>query len=333
MPNRPRSFRNRLHDGKGMGMAKFVIGVDGGGTKTLGAIAGEDGAVISQVEVGSTNHHSNPIEVVRENLGSLTSQLIAAAGAKAEDVASICLGMAGVDRPEDKPLIKGLVKEFLPNAECLPVNDGVIALMGGALKPFGVIVISGTGSIAFGINREGERARAGGWGNILGDEGSGYWIALHALRAICRAHDGRVEETQLREVVLQHFGCDRPEQILGWVKEIGGAKDKIAALSRLVFDAANHGDATALQIIKGEAGELAIAAAAVANKLFKPEEEDYEIIVAGGNLRKSPLFFSLFQHEVLERLPKIAVTKPRKEPVEGAVLLALQEMQTAGQAS
>jgi N-acetylglucosamine kinase-like BadF-type ATPase len=308
-------------------MANYVIGVDGGGTKTLGAIAGEDGNVIAQHEVGSTNHHSNPIEVVRGNLGDLIKTLLQGASAKAEDVRSICLGMAGVDRPEDRPLIQGLVHEFLPNAECSPVNDGIIALMGGALKPFGIIVISGTGSISFGINRTGERARAGGWGHILGDEGSGYQIALRALRAVCRAHDGRTPPTALTQIILKHFGFDRAEQLLGWTKEIQGAKDKIASLSRLVHEAHEAGDITAATILREEAEELAMAVEAVAKKLFSTDEKDWEVIVAGGNLRKNEAFFQLFKNAVNARLNGVSVVQPRKEPVEGAVLYALREMQ------
>lgn len=307
-------------------MAQYVIGVDGGGTKTLGAIADLEGKIISQSEVGSTNHHSNPIEVVRGNLNALISNLLSAANAQASDVPCICLGMAGVDRPEDRPLIEGIVAEFLPQSRCVPVNDGVIALMGGALKPFGVIVISGTGSIAFGMNRAAERARAGGWGHILGDEGSGYQIALRALRAVCRAHDGRTGPTALREAILGHLNLDRPEQLLGWIKEIQASKAEIATLSRLVFEVAEGGDLIATQILEQEADELASAAEAVADKLFPGGETGWEVIVAGGNLRKNATFFGMFQRAIAERIPHTSVIQPRREPVEGAVLYALQSM-------
>jgi N-acetylglucosamine kinase-like BadF-type ATPase len=307
-------------------MARFVIGVDGGGTKTLGAISGEDGKIFAQTEVGSTNHHSNPIETVRGNLNDLVSSLLKSAGASAEDVACICLGMAGVDRPEDKPLITNMVHEFLPKAEVIPVNDGVIALVGGALKPFGIIVISGTGSIAFGINKQEQRARSGGWGHILGDEGSGYVIGLRGLRAVCRAHDGRAKSsTALRDIVLRHLGIERPEQILGWVKANQGSKAEIGALSRLVFEAHEQGDATATQILKEEAVELAEAARAVAENIFHGES-GYQIVVGGGNLRKSQAYFDLFKAAVAERLPGINVIRPRREPVEGAVIYALQNI-------
>ena len=304
-------------------MSRFVIGVDGGGTKTLGAIAGRDGAVLAQHEVGSTNHHSNPIEVVRNNLGTLIRTLLETAKAEPQQVDCIVLGMAGVDRPEDKPLMKGIVAEFLPTAECVPVNDAVIALVGGALKPMGIVVISGTGSIAFGVNGGGRTARAGGWGHILGDEGSGYCLALRALRAVCRAHDGRTPPTRLTEMVLSHLKLERPEQLLGWMKQIQAGKAQIGALSRLVHEAHARGDEMATKIMREEAQELALAVEAVAGKLFA-DKPSVDIVVAGGNLRKSQAYFELFREAVAAKLPAANVILPQREPVEGAVLYAIQ---------
>ncbi|MBX7246351.1 MAG: hypothetical protein K1X53_12715 [Candidatus Sumerlaeaceae bacterium] len=307
-------------------MRRYVIGVDGGGTKTLGAIAlATDGVVLAQNEVGSTNHHSNPIEFVRGNLEALFNNLLHAVGGKPEDVDMVCLGMAGVDRPEDKPLIRGLVSQFLPSARCEPVNDAIIALMGGALKPLGVIVIAGTGSIAFGVNGAGERARAGGWGNVLGDEGSGYAIGLRGLRAAMRSADGRIAPTALKDIILKHFNFDRVEQILGWVKENQGSKAEIAALSRLVFEAHAAGDALATEILQGEAAELVMAVKAIAGKLF-PGNNDFPIVVAGGNLRKSKAYFEMFEAGIGKELPGARVLQPQREPVEGAVLYAIELM-------
>lgn len=307
-------------------MADFVIGIDGGGTKTLGAIANSDGEILSQFEVGSTNPHSNSMDVVRENLGALTSKLLGDAGAAAEDVKAICLGMAGVDRPEDKPMVENLVHEFLPNAEVLPVNDGVIALTGGALRPYGIIVISGTGSISFGINANGERVRAGGWGHILGDEGSGYTMSLRALRAIMRSHDGRTGETALQKNILDHLNLERPDQLLGWIRDHNASKAEIASLSRVVHETAAQGDPTAQAILESEAEELAEIVEAVAKKLFPDPNAEYEVIVAGGNLRKADSYFQLFRTAAEKKLPGINIIRPRKEPVEGAVILALDLM-------
>jgi N-acetylglucosamine kinase-like BadF-type ATPase len=314
-------------------VARYVIGVDGGGTKTCGILTTIDGKEIARVETGSTNHYSNPIETVRQNLSVLIHQLREAAPAQPNEIIAIGLGMAGVDRPDDHRLMTNLVREILPKTYVHLDNDAVIALQGGSRSGIGIIVISGTGSIALGMNIIGERARAGGWGNILGDEGSGYSIGLKGLRAVCRAHDGRVGATVLTALVTRQLEIADATGVLGWIKGNQGAKDQIAALSRLVFQAAISGDESAQCILAEEAEELALAAAAVAGKLF-PNGADghplhapdgYEVVVAGGNLRNSQEFFSLFQTAVARRLPGVSVVQPLREPVHGAILLALQD--------
>jgi len=313
----------------------YVIGVDGGGTKALGVIANLKGENLAQTSVGSTNHYSNPIETVRANLEALFENLCRDAGAKADEVVGICLGMAGVDRPDDKKLIMGLVGEFLPRAKVLPVNDGLIALVGGCLQPFGIIAIAGTGSIAFGINREGTHARCGGWGHILGDEGSGYAMGLRALRAVMRAYDKRCGETKLTELVLAKLALATPERILAWTKANQGSKMEIGALSVLVFEAVRAGDETARRIMEEETDELALAANGVRLKLFAPEDRDFSVVVGGGNLRKSPEFFGSFCRHLDLRVKGekgaksakgLSVVQPKSEPVEGAKLYMLQQL-------
>lgn len=306
-------------------MGKYVIGVDGGGTKTLGAIASKDAKLLAQYEVASTNPHSNPLPTVSERLGDLVNHLLKSVNANPDDVDCISLGMAGVDRPEDKPMIQEMIAKFLPKAKCVPVNDGVIALVAGALKPFGIIAISGTGSIAFGMNEAGDRVRAGGWGHILGDEGSGYMIGLRGLKAICSAHDGRIPPTKLADVFFAHFGFDRAQQLLGWVRDVQASKAEIGSLSRLVFKTYEQGDETAARILKEEAADLAGQVYAVAHKLFV-DRGGYNVVVGGGNLRKSDSYFKLFCEEVAKRLPGIDVIRPEREPVEGAVLYAIQNL-------
>lgn len=302
-------------------MGSWIIGVDGGGTKTLGAIAGHDGKILGQAEVGSTNYNVQPIEAVRENLGQLIQQLLAAAGGQPAEVETICLGMSGVDRPEDRPVFINLTAEFLPNARCEPVNDAIIALMGGLGEPRGIVVIAGTGSIAYGYNGLTSAARCGGWGNILGDEGSGYALGYHALRAVMRAHDGRGEPTKLRDTILATLSLDRPEQLLGWLRENKFGKAEIASLSVALLETAESGDKVAAAIAGGEAAELALQVATVARKLFG-DSPSCGIVVAGSNLRKNPYYFGLFEAAVTKQIPGARAVMPEREPVEGAVLYA-----------
>ena len=120
--------------------------------------------------------------------------------------AAICLGIAGVDRPDDSVIVAGIMRRIGAHARTLVVNDALVALEAGAPGAPGVVIISGTGSIAYGRNANNEGARAGGWGHVLGDEGSGYWIGRAALRAVLREADRRGPRTALTPLLLQHFG-------------------------------------------------------------------------------------------------------------------------------
>ena len=306
---------------------KYVIGVDGGGTRTVGLLADETGAVLANAEVGASNAHAMPLNVVKKNLSSLISQLTSAAGIEPHQVAGICLGLAGIDRPADKVLISNIVAGFLPSAKILAMNDSVIALMGGCLKPYGIIVIAGTGSIAYGINKQEDDVRAGGWGHILGDEGSGYAIGLKSLRAICRAHDGRSAETHLKELILKALKLNTPEDLIGWVKEIDGDKATIGGLSPLVFQAFEQGDKVAKEILDEESYELALTADAVRRKLFAPDDRSFEIVVGGSSLRKSQSYLDLFRSQIGKLVSGVNVLLPKEEPVVGAKIHILKNLQ------
>src|SRR3990170_4420420 len=127
-------------------------------------------------------------------------------GIDAGGTKAICLGIAGVDREDDHTVIRGIMKRIGLKARILIVNDALVALEAGTPGQPGIVIISGTGSIAYGRNAAGEAARSGGWGHVLGDEGSGYWIGRAALRAVLRAADRRGPPTVLTRMLLKHFG-------------------------------------------------------------------------------------------------------------------------------
>lgn len=298
----------------------LLIGIDGGATKTKGLITTAEGNEIATATGGSTNQYNIPLKEVRNNLQSIIENLLRQARSNVDAVRGICLGLAGVDKPEDAKRIHKLTREILPKADINVVNDSVIALYGGCLKPYGIIVISGTGSIAYGRNRRGEEFRAGGWGHILGDEGSGYAIGLQALRAVCRAADGRARSTLLSELILKALNLKSAVELIDWTKKIGGDKAQISSLSPIVEQAALAGDTTALNILNFEAEELVLAVQAVKRILFKRRETGIEVVVGGSNLCKSELYFNLFKKKAEKKLKEIKVILPRKEPVAGAIL-------------
>ena len=175
----------------------YIIGIDGGGTKTIGILATETGQRLAEVEAGPANYHVVGEAETRAVLENIVAKLYEKAGVPSGSSVRCCLGMAGLGRAADREVIGRICDELGISQNRILTHDAHIALVGGTEKQEGVIVISGTGAIVYGINAEGREARASGWGYLLGDEGSGYDIAIKGLQAVARAADGRGDPTAL----------------------------------------------------------------------------------------------------------------------------------------
>jgi N-acetylglucosamine kinase-like BadF-type ATPase len=193
-----------------------------------------------------------------------------------------------------------------------------------------VVIISGTGSIAYGRNAAGEAARSGGWGYVLGDEGSGYWIGRAALRAVLRAADFRGPRTLLTQMLLDHFQVTHPQLLLHEVYHQHLKPAAIGALASSVHRAFTEGDEAAAGILRGAADELEGAAMSVARRLDLVGEV-FSFILSGGIFRAVPWLVQ----ELTRRLPLTAALSTTRlldrEPAEGAVTLALQEARGGAQ--
>jgi N-acetylglucosamine kinase-like BadF-type ATPase len=242
--------------------AAYFLGVDGGGSKTLAVVTDTRGRERGRGFAGSSNQEVVGVDRAVAELHAAVARAVASAGA-ALPVRAAWLGLAGVDRPPDRDaLLPGLSALA---AEVRITNDAELAL--GALpRMVGVALIAGTGSIALGRDAAGATARAGGWGHVLGDEGSGYAIGQQALHAAVRAADGRDDPTLLLEQVLAHWHLDAPDQLIGRAYQPFD-KATIAALAPLVLAAARAGDQAARRIVAKAADELALTATTVARAL------------------------------------------------------------------
>jgi N-acetylglucosamine kinase-like BadF-type ATPase len=243
-----------------------ILGIDAGGSKTRALVGRVDGQVIGSGEAGPANYQSTGQAAAFEALDLAVRRALEEAGARAEQVASLCLGAAGMDRPEDFSVFQGWAAGAFPLARLRLVNDARIVLAAGTPAGWGLVIISGTGSIAYGRTAQGTTARAGGWGYLLGDEGSGYSIGLRALQAVMRAHDGRDGQTLLREAVLSEWGLTAPEALVRKVYA-GLSRADIARLAGLVERCAEAGDPKASQILAWAGAELAEVASAVVKQL------------------------------------------------------------------
>jgi len=298
-----------------------VLGIDAGGTKTVCQLADADGLVLAEARGGGANLQAVGELEVEKALHQVMDEVL---GDRGIVPAAICLGMAGVDRESDAAIIRGLMARIGHKARILVVNDALIALEAGVGDAPGIVIIAGTGSIVYGRNARWEAVRAGGWGYLLGDEGSGYWMGRLALRAVVREADRRGRPTTLTPRVLEHFGVRRPSDLIHEVYTQALRPTTIAALATHVQTSAAEGDGVALGIVESGAQSLVSAAEAVAARLGMPQD-GFEFVLAGGIFRAVPLL----AQEVTRALPSVAqrarIRVLDREPACGAVRLALAE--------
>ena len=296
----------------------YIIGIDGGGTKTVGILTTETGQHLAQVQSGPANYHVVGETQTQAVLESVVGELCEKVGVSRTSPIRFCLGMAGLGRAADQEVIGRICNELGVRENRILTHDAHIALIGGTENPEGVIIISGTGAIVYGIDADGREARASGWGYLLGDEGSGYDIAIKGLRAVARAADGRDDPTELTNRILSRLGLNAPNALIRWVH--AASRDTIAHLAGIVFDTARTTDSVAERIIDDAANELVLAAGSVIGQL--EFEGSFDIVLSGGNLIHQPMFADKLRHGFAEIQPKASVLLPKHEPAYGAVLLA-----------
>ena len=296
----------------------YIIGIDGGGTETVGILTTATGRCLAQVQSGPSNYHVVGEAKTQTVLKSVVKALCEKAGISPTSAIHCCLGMAGLGRAEDRKIIGRICDELGISENRILTHDAHIALVGGTAKQQGVIVISGTGAIVYGINADGKEARASGWGYLLGDEGSGYDIAIKGLRAIARAADGRGSPTELTNRMLNALELNAPDDLIRWVH--AASRDAIAQLSKIVFDVARTRDGIAEQILDEAAAELVCATSSVIEQL--EFDEMFDIVLSGGNLIHQPMFADKLRQAFARIAPSASVHLPKHAPAYGAVLLA-----------
>jgi N-acetylglucosamine kinase-like BadF-type ATPase len=303
-----------------------VLGIDAGGTKTVCLLADEDGTIQAASRGAGANLQSAGELEVEKVLHQVMEEAIGDRGRPA----AICLGIAGVDRTDDARVVSEIMRRISPGSRVLVVNDALIALMAGVGNMPGIVIVAGTGSISYGRNAGGAAARAGGWGHVIGDEGSGYWIGRQTLAAAVREVDGRGPRTALTADVLAHFGVPDAAGLVRIVYAREVPRANIATLGPTVERARERGDAVAMQILERAADELALAAASVAARLDM-RGEAFAFILAGGMFRVVPSLIDELRRRLTEVAPRAEVRPLDREPATGAVALALAEVQGGAQ--
>jgi N-acetylglucosamine kinase-like BadF-type ATPase len=293
----------------------LIVGVDAGGTKCSGVVADEFGHLLRSARGAGANLHTHGELVVEKNLASLLDELC-----PDERPEALCLGMAGVDRPGEDAVVMSLLKRLGFKGNALVVNDAVIAIAAGAHDRVGVVVIAGTGSIAYGVDASGKIARAGGLGPILADEGSGGWIGHRGLLAAVRAAEGRGEATVLKDALFNVLSIASLSDLPAMAYGGGLTRERMAELAPTVIAVAQTGDVVASRIIDEACAELASAARSVVRQLdFKGAP--YPLIFSGGLFGGVPSMVDTVANKAA--LQGAIPCRLKRDPAEGALLMAL----------
>jgi N-acetylglucosamine kinase-like BadF-type ATPase len=305
----------------------FLIGIDGGGTKTVSVIAGiDDRVVVGKGVAGPANYLKEGLHTARRSLGESIQEALAAAGLEKSQICAVGAGLAGVGRTRDQKVMTRVLRKMFPSQPLLVGTDAFVALLGAMESEPGVIVISGTGSIALGMNREGVLARSGGWGHLLGDEGSGYDIGRRGLMAALQDYDGRGPSTTITHKIAKELCLERIDEMIPILYSGETSPRQVAGLYPLILEAAEEGDRVALTLIDQAAASLKEIAAAVLRKLHM-EKEAPAVAVSGGVFTHSPLVRRRFERLLLEEAPHARLVEPRHPPEVGALFLAAFALQ------
>lgn len=298
----------------------LVVAVDGGQTSTLAIVATSGGKILGAGLAGPSNHVYEPGGLARleSALRQSIDRALQSAGYAAEQVSHACLGMTGVAR--ETPIIAA---QILPAAQIQIYFDMVTALAGASIAQPGVVVIAGTGSIAYGRLEDGREARAGGWGYLIGDEGSAYSIGRAALQAASQAVDRRGVPTTLTRTIPEFFQRTTMQEVRDIVYTPAIDRPQIAGLAAVVTRAAQQGDSVALDLLAEAGQELAEAAVAVMRQL-NTLEAGMKVYTTGGVFKAGALVATPFRETLLVHSRASSLSEAAFSPIVGALLLALR---------
>lgn len=289
-----------------------VIGLDIGGTKTRG-VRFEDGKAVADESVGSSNVQNVSREEAARNLAGLFARI------GGGEVSQVYAGAGGIDTDDDAAALAALIAPHVPGARITVVHDSRLLLAAGGAST-GVAVIGGTGSAAWGRNSSGEEARAGGWGYLLGDEGSGYWLGREAVRHSLRRMNQGLEPDDLTTALLASCGVDNPNKLIALFHSPQTGRRYWAERARLVVDAAAAGHAASQELVDQAGRDLA----ALAEQTVRQLGIDGPVILGSGLGMNVPRLQESFR----AALAAAGITDVRvldRDPVFGVLQLVAQQ--------
>lgn len=310
----------------------YVVGIDGGGTKTAAALADRSGKILAEESGGPSNFQIIGVEKAAEEIIALISRCCMKAGCSPDEVKAGVAGLTGAGRTTDQQRMKqaleaGIQKTF-PALDSIEVtSDARIALEGAFRGGLGIILIAGTGSIAYGKGYDSSILRVGGWGRTIGDEGSGYTLGREGLNIVTKDLDGRIRGSLLTKLVAERHGLTNQESI---ITEIYKNSFDVASIAPLVIEAASKTDLECSRILNRAAYELTEHVRALTLKIESAAggmpRQKIPLAFIGSLLTNDSIFVKVVKHKIEFTIPQINVVKPQSSPSFGGVLMALQLM-------
>jgi glucosamine kinase len=301
----------------------FVLGADGGGTKTLGILADAEGKELARFQVGPGNPNVVGVDGAAANLLDLVAGCCERATVHPHALGAVVFGLAGAgnaamrDRLTEELRVGGAARGWERLTYTLE-TDARVALEGAFGGEAGVVVIAGTGSNLIGKLTDGSVTTVGGWGRLLGDEGSGFAIGSEAIRAVTRDIDRRSEARLLRTMFAERFGWTTRGAIISAVYQ---DKFDLASLAPLVLEAAGKGDSTARDILTTAAAQLADQLAAMVGHMGSPSSVG--VVFVGGLVDHETVYSQIVSETIRARIPNVRIHPAKFPPVRGAVIMAL----------
>ena len=301
----------------------FVLGVDGGGTKSLGLLSDGAGAELARALVGGSNQNVIGTDAAAANLAALILTCCREAHCVPGDIGRAVIGLAGAGADHERQALVKAIHQALERQGAGPVpisieSDARIALEGAFAGAPGVVVIAGTGSIVIGKDTGGSIRRVGGWGRTLGDEGSGYDIGLRAIQALTMDFDGRGSAGSLREALAARFHWTTREAVIASVYR---ENLDIPSVAPLVLDAAGAGDTVGLAILHDAAEHLARQVSAIVREVR--DGERVGVVFIGGLIDHPTVYAQVLREAIIAESPRADVREALHPPAYGAVLMAL----------
>jgi N-acetylglucosamine kinase-like BadF-type ATPase len=303
----------------------YVVGIDGGGTKTAVMIASDSDSATLHFTVGAINYNGGDIQSIAESFVKIFDQIRIYCGS-VQQVAQICIGAAGVSNPKVTTWLEQNVRENGYSGPLTITGDQETALYGAQNAMKGIILIAGTGSICFGVNDKSEHHRTGGFGHLIDDEGSGYSIGRDLISTLVRAEDGRISNSIIPAMVYNQLQLSTVQEIIGFVYSKETTKKDIAALAPIMTLACEEQDKQALELAERCGASLYELTVPVIERLRLHESP---IAIAGSVLQKSRFVRDVLERKLEQNYPAAKLIMPYRDAAYGAVLMGLSKLNAA----